>query len=45
LKKVVEHKVITTFFSLKISTGGTADYYNTPTGIRKTIKKEKKPKK
>jgi hypothetical protein len=46
LKKVVEHKGDNNFLQSKdFHTGVTADYYNTPTGIRKTIKKEKKPKK
>jgi hypothetical protein len=46
LKKVVEHKGDNNFLQSKdFHTGITTDYYNTPTGIRKTIKKEKKSKK
>jgi hypothetical protein len=42
LKKVVEHKGKNNFLQSKeFQTGVTTDYYNIPTGIRKTIKKEK----
>jgi hypothetical protein len=46
LKKVVEHKGNVDFLQTEqFHTGITADYYNTPTGIRKRVKKEKTSKK
>jgi hypothetical protein len=43
LKTVVEHKGENDIFQSEEYHGGiTTDYFNTPTGIRKTMKKEKK---